>query len=120
MKIALPIEIANGKQIISQAFGRAQYFMFYDTGNHQSSVIENTAAILQGGAGIKAAQMVIDLHAEVLLTPQCGENAMNLFLQAKIKVMKSIGKDIKENIDMFLNDQLNSLDDVHPGFHHQT
>jgi len=119
MKIAFPTENVNGQEMIGSSFGRTQNFMLYDTVSHQMSVIKNVASTLQGGAGIKAAQMIIDMKAEILLTPQCGENAIELLNQAKIIVKKSVGRDIQENINFFLDNKLNLLNDIHPGFHHK-
>lgn len=55
MKIAMPVDDRSMETSISQHFGRAPYFLIYDTGSKESMFLDNSAAISQGGAGIKAA-----------------------------------------------------------------
>jgi hypothetical protein len=58
------------------SFGRAPFFMLYDSETKNASFIDNNAASSQGGAGIRAAQNIVDSKADALLTPrwrgQCG------------------------------------------------
>ena len=75
MKIALPVKARSLQAEISDTFGRTEYFLIYDMENKTAEYIDNSAAASQGGAGIKAAQTVVDQNVEALLTPQCGENA---------------------------------------------
>jgi len=118
MKIALPILNTNNGQSVGPSFGRTSHFMIYDTLTKQSQVIENTAMSLQGGAGIRAAQIIIDLQVNALICPQCGENAEVLLKKANVSIYRNNGTDIFENINLLIQNKLNSLDDVHPGFHH--
>ena len=75
MKIAVPVDENNIETGVCISFGRAPYFLVYDTETKGAELIENTAAQSPGGAGIKAAQMIVNSKAEVLLTPRCGQNA---------------------------------------------
>ena len=119
MKIVLPIEKINGEDLLGSSFGRTEYFMLFDSEKDETTVIDNSAAMLQGGAGIKAAQTVIDLDADVVILPQCGQNAMDLFVAAKTTVLKSVSRDVLENIEFCLNNKLEALNDAHPGLHHK-
>lgn len=118
MKIALPIQNTSNGQIMGSSFGRTSHFMIFDTVNQQSTIIDNTAMGLQGGAGIRAAQIIIDLQIDALISPQCGENAGVLLKKAKVAIYRSNGTDIQENIGLLIQNKLNPLDDIHPGFHH--
>ena len=60
---------------VSSTFGRSKKFLIYDTDSKETRYIDNLAMNSQGGAGIKAAQVILDAGVDVLLTPQCGENA---------------------------------------------
>lgn len=119
MKIVLPIEKVNGEDLVGSSFGRTEYFMYFDSEKDETTVIDNSAAMLQGGAGIKAAQTVIDMGADIVILPQCGQNAMDLFNAANISVRKSVDRDVLHNIEKCLNNQLEALNEAHPGFHHK-
>ncbi|NLK36240.1 MAG: dinitrogenase iron-molybdenum cofactor biosynthesis protein, partial [Gracilibacteraceae bacterium] len=56
MKIAIPMDDKNMEASVCISFGRAPYFLIYDTESNESLFLENSAAASQGGAGIKAAQ----------------------------------------------------------------
>jgi predicted Fe-Mo cluster-binding NifX family protein len=117
MKIAMPVDGKNMESDVCISFGRAPYFLFYDTQTKEGVFVENSAAQDQGGAGIKAAQAIVDRGAEVLVTPRCGENAAQVLKAAGIKMMKSIQGSALENINAFTEEKLALLDEIHPGFH---
>ncbi len=117
MKIAMPVDDKSMESTICISFGRAPYFLIYDTELKASAFLDNNAASSQGGAGIKAAQVIVDGKASVLLTPRCGENAAKVIEAAQIKIYKTISDSIKENIDAFNEGKLALLDDIHPGLH---
>jgi predicted Fe-Mo cluster-binding NifX family protein len=117
MKIAVPADEKDMDAIVCPSFGRAPYFLIYDTSSKEASFIDNSAAASQGGAGIKTAQNIIDHKAEVLLTPRCGQNAAVVINAANIKIYKTEDASVKKNIDSFLEGYLAPLEDIHPGFH---
>ncbi len=117
MIIAIPVDDQSSENKVCVSFGRAPYFLIYDTENGSKSIIHNSAASSQGGAGIKAAQTVVDSRAEAILTPRCGENAAEVINAAGIKIFKTISDSISENINAFKEGKLESLDNIHPGFH---
>lgn len=117
MKIAVPMDEKNPDTKISMTFGRAPYYLFYDTETKTSDFVLNTAAKSAGGAGIRAAQIIADNKADVVLTPRCGRNAADVLLAANVKIYKSKYASAKENIDAFLADELSTLDEINAGFY---
>lgn len=117
MKIVIPVNNNSIKTTVCTSFGRTPYFLIYDTDKKENVFIDNSAISSQGGAGIKAAQSVIDSGAEVLITPRCGENAAEAINTGGIKIYKTISDSIEENIKAFINGQLYLLEDIHSGFH---
>ena len=115
MKIALPID--ETKTNICVSFGRAPYFMIADTEKNTFELIDNAAAEAQGGAGIKAAQIIVDQNAEVLITVRCGENAAEIFSDVGMKIYKAEGADAKANVQAYLDGKLSELTHFHKGFH---
>ena len=117
MKIAMPVDDRSMETSISQHFGRAPFFLIYDTGSKESIFLDNSAATSQGGAGIKAAQIIVDNKVGALLTPRCGENAAEVINKANIKMFKAINDSIKDNIDALNAGKLSLLEEIHAGFH---
>lgn len=117
MKIAMPVEDTNIDGKVCPSFGRAPYFMVYDTDGDQVAFIENTAADSPGGAGVKAAQIVVDQHVDVLLTPRCGQNSADVMKSAGIDFFQTEGDSISKNIDAYKNNTLQTLKEIHEGFH---
>ncbi len=117
MKIAIPVENKSMETTVCQSFGRTPYFLIYNTELKDGLFIENDAANSQGGAGVKAAQIVVDSDVNALLTPRCGENAAEVIMAAGIKIYKTVNDSIMDNIDAFDKGNLSVLADIHDGFH---
>lgn len=117
MKLGIPVDENNVGTKVCVSFGRAPYFMIYDTDIKESAFVTNTAADSAGGAGIKAAQIIVDNKVDVLLTPRSGENAADVLKEANIKIYKTTFSSAKENIDAYNEGKLAILDEVHSGFH---
>ncbi|TJX14564.1 dinitrogenase iron-molybdenum cofactor biosynthesis protein [Tissierella creatinini] len=117
MIISIPVDEKSLESEVCISFGRAPYFLFYNLDTKESLFVDNSAANSQGGAGIKAAQIIADNKADVLLTPRCGQNAADVFKAADIKIYKSISASVQDNIHDFIDGKLSLLDEIHPGFH---
>ena len=117
MKIAIPVDEKNLDSNESVSFGRTPYFLIYDVDTKESVFLDNSAAASTGGAGIKAAQTIVDNKANVLLTPRCGENAAEVLKSADIEIFKTTSASVKDNIDAFIDGKLSLLDEIHAGFH---
>ena len=117
MKIAIPVDEKTLESNVCVSFGRTPYFLIYDVETKESIFIDNSAAASTGGAGIKAAQIIVDNKASALLTPRLGENAADVLKPAEIKIYKTITGSAKDNIDAFIAGKLSLLDEFHAGFH---
>ena len=117
MIIAIPID--ENKEKVCVSFGRAPYFLFFNTDTNASDVMANSASQAQGGAGIKAAQLVADRPASSLIAVRCGQNAAEVLLAANIDVYKANGTTVPENLQAFAEGKLAKLEHFHPGFHGQ-
>ena len=117
MKIAVPVDEKDLKSKVCVSFGRTPYFLIYNTETKESVFLENSAAASTGGAGIKAAQTIVDNGVSALLTPRCGENAADVRKAADIKIYKTKSVAINDNIEAFIDGKLPLLDEIHAGFH---
>jgi predicted Fe-Mo cluster-binding NifX family protein len=119
MKIAIPVDENSMETEICMSFGRTPWFLIFDTVTEEKNFINNSAAASLGGAGIVAAQTLVDLKVEVMLTPRCGQNAADVFNAANIKIYRTKSSMVSENIKAFLNGELSPLGEIHEGFHNQ-
>ncbi len=117
MKIAIPVEDKTLSSKVCISFGRTPYFLIYDTELDKGEFLDNSAAASQGGAGIKAAQAIVDAGASVLITPRCGENAAEVLNAANIKLFKTLNDVVADNIKAYKEGALSPLTDIHAGFH---
>ena len=117
MIIAIPVNENSENPTVCASFGRTPFFLFYNTETNTSTTETNMAADAQGGAGIKAAQFVIDRGAAAVITPRCGENAAQVFKAADIKIYKSSGADAGQNLADLKAGKLEPLNSFHAGFH---
>lgn len=117
MIIAVPVDEKNIKSRVCVSFGRTPYFLIYDTDSKEDKILDNSAAASAGGAGIKAAQLIADNKANILLTPRLGEKAADVLKAAKIAIYKTTNASAKENIDAFIAGKLSLLDEIHKGLH---
>ena len=84
---------STGKEIearIDPRFGRAPWFFIIDTDTGISTAIENTAATQGQGAGISAAQIVVDEKVDAILTGRVGPNSMNVLQTSNIKLFEGV------------------------------
>lgn len=117
MKIAIPVEDKSMESSVSQSLGRTPYYLIYDTNSKETAFLDNSALASQGGAGIKAAQTIVDSKVDAVLTPLCGENAAKVLNSANIILYKTLNTSAQENIDAFNAGKLFILEDIHSGFH---
>lgn len=117
MIIAIPTDEQNMESDVCPSFGRTPFFLIYDTNSSTGRFLDNNAASSSGGAGIKAAQMMVDHHVDVVLMPRCGENAAEVLREGKVRLYKSIKGSLQANIDTFVEGKLVVLEEIHAGFH---
>jgi predicted Fe-Mo cluster-binding NifX family protein len=113
MKIAIPVDEKSMESNVCVSFGRTPYFLIYDNDTKEIEFLDNSAVASTGGAGIKAAQMIADNKADVLLTPRLGENAADVLKAAGIEIYKTTTASAKDNIDALIAGKLSLLNEIH-------
>lgn len=110
MKICIT---SSGKEMgsaVDLRFGRCKYFCIYDTESRETKVLENAGAYSQGGAGIAAAQQVVDEGVEVLITGNLGPNAMRVLKAAGVKAYRTEETDVARAVMMYEAGQLQPIE----------
>ena len=113
MKIAIPLD--ENRQDVCIVLARAPYFLFREDG--MDTVLENPAAQAQSGAGLQAAQFLVDSGADTLITVRCGQNAADVFHAAGMKIYRSVHKCAAEDLSALEEGKLEELTQFHGGFH---
>ena len=113
MRIAIPLD--ENKQDVCIVLARAPYFLFWEDG--KDTILENPAAQSHGGAGIQAAQFLVDNGVNVLITVHCGQNAADVFKAAGMKIYKSANKAAADDLTALEDGKLSELTEFHGGFH---
>lgn len=101
MKIAVSVAGQNIEDQVDPRFGRCQAFLVVDSDTMDFEPVANTAATSGGGAGIAAAQMIVDKGAEVVLTGNCGPNAFSVLEKASIQVITGVTGTVREAVDNY-------------------
>lgn len=92
---------------VSEKFGRCSYFIILDTETLAFKAIKNTAEQAEGGAGPKAAELIINNEISVLLTGHTGDKAAAALKKGNIKIYDHLTENlsVKEALDIYLSKQ---------------
>lgn len=114
MKVCLSSNGNSSDSILDPRFGRAAYFAIADTETMKYEIIENSAAVSGGGAGITSGQLMVDKGVKVVITGNVGPNAMNVLKAAGIDIYKGAAVSLKENLEKFNKGLLDKIDTTVP------
>lgn len=114
MKIAVSSMGRDLNSMLDMRFGRCNYFVVYDTEGGLVKTIENKGQMPGGGAGIVAAQQIIDEDVDVVITGNMGPNAFNLFKNSDIKVYRSGRIKVERAVQLFKEGKLDELTQAGP------
>jgi predicted Fe-Mo cluster-binding NifX family protein len=84
MRIVISAQGENLEAPASPVFGRCPTYIFVDTETMQFEAVPNPAMNQGGGAGIQAAQFVVEHGAQAVLTGNLGPNAFDVLQAAGV------------------------------------
>jgi len=99
MKVAVASLGNNLEALVSPVFGRAPFFVFVEVENGEIKSFEslaNPGVQAVRGAGILAAQSVVNKGAEAVVGGSFGPNAYTLLAQCGIKIYSAFGIKVGE------------------------
>jgi len=114
MNIAVSSMGKDLNSMMDVRFGRCNYFVIYDTEGGLVKAIENKGQMSGGGAGIAAAQQIIDEDVDVVITGNMGPNAFNLFKNSDIKVYRCGSIKVETAVQLFKEGKLEELTQAGP------
>jgi predicted Fe-Mo cluster-binding NifX family protein len=99
MKIAISATGPTLDAEVDPRFGRCQCFVIANPETIEFEAIDNSSAMAAGGAGISAAQMIVDKGVDAVLTGNCGPNAYQVLSAAGIKVISGVAGKVRDAIE---------------------
>jgi predicted Fe-Mo cluster-binding NifX family protein len=112
MKLMISAQNSTLESPVDSRFGRSPWLILVDTESNQWKAFQNPGASQSGGAGVAAAQFVVDQNAEVVISGDFGPNAARAFQTAKID-MRLFPKQVlsvQEAVDLYKSNNLSKFD----------
>jgi predicted DNA-binding protein (UPF0251 family)/predicted Fe-Mo cluster-binding NifX family protein len=106
MKVAFTTTGDDLSAPMEERFGRSPVFLVYDLDRQTTTIIENENSDAPGGAGLKAAEIIMRSGTDAVVTGDCGPKASNALKAAGIKIYSVKGGSVKEALDKFVSGQL--------------
>ena len=107
MKLCVTSKEPSLDSQVDPRFGRCNYFLVLNEEGELVEKIPNPGNKTPKGAGIKAAQAVIDRGIEVVITGKVGPNAVDVLLGSDIEIYVGISDvSVKEAFNLYKEDNL--------------
>ena len=109
MKIVIPV-VDNGGEILSDHFGRAPYFAWFDLQEGkvaERGLVPNDSDHF-GGVG-SPPERIAKLDPNVVITKGMGMRAIKIFQEMGVAVLQGKAPTTNENIALFVGDELEEL-----------
>ena len=111
MKICVATTKGGLDDQVSPVFGRCQTFTFVEVEGKEiknTEVVQNQFAGAMGGAGIQAAQLVVNKGVQAVIAGNFGPNAFPILSQGGAKVISIQGITVKDAVMKYLSGELSS------------
>ena len=121
MNIVISVSGNGSEPLFDPRFGRAAAFCLVNTETGDRKVYENPAFSAAGGAGVKAAQFISSLGAQVVISGAYGPNAFRTLSPARIGMYLVPGNEVLSVSDVLAQFNTGKLDRAesatHAGYH---
>ncbi|MCK5084337.1 MAG: NifB/NifX family molybdenum-iron cluster-binding protein [Candidatus Pacebacteria bacterium] len=108
MKIAISSKEKDLTGEVDSVFGRCPYFLVVEIENEKIQgfeAVENISAEQVGGAGISAAQTIVEKDVDAVISGNIGPRALDVLKQFNIKIYNGSGK-VSEVLQKFIDKKL--------------
>lgn len=117
MKVVVTAQGTDLDSLTSPVFGRCPAFVFVDTETMQFEGLANPCMSAGGGAGIQAAQLVVDRGASAVLSHNVGPNAFAVLEPAGVAVYRIDSGTVRQAVEAFVAGKLARLESPSIGAH---
>ncbi len=90
-------------------FGRCPTYIFVETETMAFEALPNPAATASGGAGVQAAQFIVEQGAQAVLSGNLGPNAMEVLQAANIPAYLINAGSVRQAVEAFKAGQLEAM-----------
>lgn len=102
MKVAISASNNSLKSKLEQRFGRAQWFLIYDTDSNNYEFVENTQQLnAPQGAGIQSAGTVSRASVSAVITGHIGPKAYKVLDKAGVTIYLTDTSTVEDAVDEF-------------------
>ncbi len=101
MRICVTATAGDLNAQVDPKFGRSPYFVFVDSDTMEFEAMLNEAIAAPGGAGIQAAQTVLNRGGNVVISGNIGPNAFQVLPTAGVKIATGAYGTVKEAVEMY-------------------
>ncbi len=108
MKIAITSSGDNLDSQMDPRFGRCQYFVIVDPDTMDFEAMLNESATASGGAGIQAAQTIVNVGINAVITGNVGPNAFDVLSASGIETMTGASGTVRQALELYKNGSLQS------------
>jgi len=106
MKICVTATAGDLNAQVDPRFGRSQYFVIVDSDTMAFEAMANEAMNAPGGAGIQAAQAMVNKGVNVVISGNMGPNAFQVLSTAGVKIATGAYGTVKEAVEMYKSGKL--------------
>lgn len=117
MRIIVSAEGESLDAPASPVFGRCPTYILVDTATGEYRALPNPAMNQGGGAGIQAAQFVVEQGAQAVLTGNLGPNAFNVLQAANIPAFMVSEGTVRQAVEAYQAQRLQPLDGANVAVH---
>ena len=107
MKIVLTTTGNDLNAKLDPRFGRAAKFLVVDLETDSLQVVDNAQVNASHGAGIQAAEAVVKLGAQAVVTGRCGPKAFRVLQSAGVAIYSTEASTVTEALALFRAGKLN-------------
>ncbi|MEA3376112.1 MAG: NifB/NifX family molybdenum-iron cluster-binding protein [Chloroflexota bacterium] len=109
MRIAVTSNGADLDAPASPVFGRCPWYLFVEPDSMEVEAVENPAMGAAGGAGIQAAQFVVEQEVEAVVTGNMGPNAFEVFRSAGVPVYLLDEGTVRDAVEAYRKGELSEV-----------
>jgi len=117
MKVAVSSNGENLDDQVDPRFGRCQFFVVVNPDDMNFEVLNNESAALGGGAGIQTAQFLASQGVAVVITGNCGPNAVQTLSAAGIELFGGQAGTVREVVKRYKDSDLQPTSEANVDSH---
>ncbi|MBZ4654005.1 MAG: Dinitrogenase iron-molybdenum cofactor [Peptococcaceae bacterium] len=107
MKLAVSCMGNSLSDALDERFGRASNFIIFDLANQSYQCLDNVQVLnAEQGAGIQAAQNLVNAGADIVITGHVGPKAFRTLKEAGVDIYFARGITVQEAIEAFKQGKL--------------